>query len=193
LEVRTENRLNFIQAQKSSTNSPKISARTSDTACCLEVREFALRIQPKKRIAQTDAPCYIENPELGGFVKNLIGLFVIALCTLSFAHANDAVSYRCSNITSGNGSLFVTLSKRSMKKASVSVINASGYIEITGSLDCSGPQEAAYVCTGNLTSPAPTDAVSEEATLVIPESLLQASAGIVRLDAETEYSCSLAK
>jgi len=92
----------------------------------------------------------------------------------------------------GNGGYFVEYSLNApLKSVRLTIIDASGVEDASGDIPCDGPQEAAYICKGEI--PSATDEgfkgpkIAVNATL--GENQLGAGGGLVQIDGNV-VSCS---
>lgn len=101
---------------------------------------------------------------------------LLAIFALFFglsSQANDQVRYDCSN---GNGDLELMVSPRDTRQIGVVVINASGVEDGSGNLNCTGPEQAAFSCSGEVSTPSPASG-KFRIELVVAETVFQGYGG----------------
>ena len=111
-------------------------------------------------------------------------MIAVLLMTVFSFSAFAQTQLECAN---GNSHLLLNMADSTVQ---CTIVDASGVEDATGTLNCTGPLESAYSCTGKLNMLDSKDQISVQ--LVIPETTLQMSAGPVVLDGYN-YTCSAKK
>jgi len=100
---------------------------------------------------------------------------LILVLLTGFVSFSAQAALNCRNVTSGQGGLVLQFSN-DLSVVAVTIVGAAGESEATGTLNCSGPQESAYLCSGALGS------------LTVSEGTLQGGAGPVS-SGSVQYRC----